>query len=166
MAAVRKLKKAGLERKWGREERWCDRTVEHTSKGDKSWTQKTGLNSRRDKMNMLSAMGWKRRFEGCGPRSRPVSTARAAPFLWFFFLILLSFATSACDQPRNQWYGHCKTEVEPCGVHMPGPKSLTEGQWQEPLVSVEPHRPTMINVGTETAFRQNHCKHFQKSKHL
>ena len=35
-----------------------------------------------------------------------------------------------------------------------------------PLVGVEPHRPPMTNVGTETAFRLDHCKHFQKSKHL
>ena len=34
------------------------------------------------------------------------------------------------------------------------------------LVAVEPHRPPMIKVGTETAFRHDHCKHFQKSKHL
>ena len=37
---------------------------------------------------------------------------------------------------------------------------------QEPLVALEPHRPPMTNVGTETAFRHDHCKHFQKSKHL
>ena len=36
---------------------------------------------------------------------------------------------------------------------------------QGPLVAVQPHRPPMINAGTETAFRHNHCKHFQKSKH-
>ena len=37
--------------------------------------------------------------------------------------------------------------------------------WQDPLVVVEPHRPPMSNEGTETAFRHNHCKHFQKRKH-
>ena len=31
---------------------------------------------------------------------------------------------------------------------------------------VEPCRPPMINVGPETAFRHDHCKHIQKSKHL
>ena len=34
------------------------------------------------------------------------------------------------------------------------------------LVAVEPRRPPMTNVGTETAFRHDHCKHFQKRKHL
>ena len=34
------------------------------------------------------------------------------------------------------------------------------------LVAVEPHRPPMTNVSTETAFRHDHCKHFEKSKHL
>ena len=37
---------------------------------------------------------------------------------------------------------------------------------QEPLVAVEPRRPPMTNVGTETAFRHDNCKHFQKSKHI
>ena len=37
---------------------------------------------------------------------------------------------------------------------------------QEPLVAVEPRRPPLTNLGTETAFRHDHCKHFQKSKHL
>ena len=32
-----------------------------------------------------------------------------------------------------------------------------------PLVGVEPHRPPMTNVGPETAFRLDHCKHFQKA---
>ena len=30
------------------------------------------------------------------------------------------------------------------------------------LVAVEPHRPPMTNVGTETAFRLDHCKNFLK----
>ena len=34
------------------------------------------------------------------------------------------------------------------------------------LVAVEPHRPPKTNMGTETAFRHNHCKHIQKRKHL
>ena len=33
---------------------------------------------------------------------------------------------------------------------------------QEPLIAVEPCRPPMTNVGTETAFRHDHCKHFEK----
>ena len=33
-------------------------------------------------------------------------------------------------------------------------------------VAVEPHRPPVINVGTETAFRKDHRKLFQKRKHL
>ena len=37
---------------------------------------------------------------------------------------------------------------------------------QEPLVAVEPRRSPVTNVGTETTFRHDHCKHFQKSKHL
>ena len=37
---------------------------------------------------------------------------------------------------------------------------------QQPLVAVEPHKPPETNVGTETAFRHDHCKHFQKSKRL
>ena len=40
------------------------------------------------------------------------------------------------------------------------------GRVTRALVAVEPHRPPMMNVGTETAFRHDHCKHFQKSKHL
>ena len=40
------------------------------------------------------------------------------------------------------------------------------GRVTRALVVVEPHTPPMINVGTETAFRHDHCKHFQKSKHL
>ena len=34
------------------------------------------------------------------------------------------------------------------------------------LVAVEPRRPPVTNVGTETAFRHLQCKHCQKSKHL
>ena len=30
------------------------------------------------------------------------------------------------------------------------------------LVAMEPHRPAVINEGTETAFRHDHCKPFQK----
>ena len=37
---------------------------------------------------------------------------------------------------------------------------------QEPLVVVELRRPPMTNVGTKTALTHDHCKHFQKSKHL
>ena len=37
---------------------------------------------------------------------------------------------------------------------------------QDPPVAVEPRRPSKTNVGTETAFRHDHCKHFQKSKRL
>ena len=37
---------------------------------------------------------------------------------------------------------------------------------QDPLVAVEPRRPPLTNVSIATAFRQDHCKHFQKSKHL
>ena len=33
---------------------------------------------------------------------------------------------------------------------------------QEPLVVVEPRTPPTTNVGIETAFRHDHCKHFQK----
>ena len=33
-----------------------------------------------------------------------------------------------------------------------------------PLVAVEPRRPPKTNVGTETPFRHDHWKHFQKSK--
>ena len=33
-------------------------------------------------------------------------------------------------------------------------------------MAVEPHRPLMTNIGTETAFRHDHCKHFKKTKHL
>ena len=33
---------------------------------------------------------------------------------------------------------------------------------QEQLVAVKPRRPPMTNLGTETAFRHDHCKHFQK----
>ena len=34
------------------------------------------------------------------------------------------------------------------------------------LVAVEPRRPPMTDVGTETAFRLDQRKHFRKSKHL
>ena len=34
------------------------------------------------------------------------------------------------------------------------------------LVAVEPRRPPKTNVSTETAFRHDHCKRFQKSKSL
>ena len=34
------------------------------------------------------------------------------------------------------------------------------------LVTVEPRRPPVTDVGTETAFRLDQCKHFRKSKHL
>ena len=35
------------------------------------------------------------------------------------------------------------------------------------LVAVEPCRPPKTNIGTETAFRHDHCKHIHwKSKHL
>ena len=34
------------------------------------------------------------------------------------------------------------------------------------LVAVEPRRPLMTDVGTNTAFRLDQRKHFQKSKHL
>ena len=37
---------------------------------------------------------------------------------------------------------------------------------EELLVALEPHGPPMTNVGTETAFRHDHCKHFQKDYHL
>ena len=37
---------------------------------------------------------------------------------------------------------------------------------QEPLVAVEPRRRPMTNVAIKTAFRHDHCKHFQKTKHL
>ena len=37
---------------------------------------------------------------------------------------------------------------------------------EPPVAAVEPHRLPMTNVGTKTAFRHGHCKHFQKSKHL
>ena len=37
---------------------------------------------------------------------------------------------------------------------------------QKPLVAVEPYRPILTNVGTETAFRDDHCKQFQTSEHL
>ena len=43
---------------------------------------------------------------------------------------------------------------------------LGQFQRQEQLVAVEPYRPPMTNVGAETAFRSDHGKHFQKSKHL
>ena len=35
-------------------------------------------------------------------------------------------------------------------------------------MAVEPHRPPMINVGTETAFRYvyDHCKHFQVKEEI
>ena len=34
--------------------------------------------------------------------------------------------------------------------------------WTRALVAVEPRRPPVTNVGTETAFRHEECKHFQK----
>ena len=34
------------------------------------------------------------------------------------------------------------------------------------MVAVEPRRPPMTDVGTETAFRLDQRKHFRKSKHL
>ena len=34
------------------------------------------------------------------------------------------------------------------------------------LVAVEPRRPPMTDLGTETAFRLDQRKHFRKSKHL
>ena len=34
------------------------------------------------------------------------------------------------------------------------------------LVTVEPRRPPLTDVGTETAFRLDQRKHFRKSKHL
>ena len=34
------------------------------------------------------------------------------------------------------------------------------------LIAVEPRRPPVTEVGTETAFRLDQRKHFQKSKHL
>ena len=37
---------------------------------------------------------------------------------------------------------------------------------QEPLIAVEPRRLPRTNESTETAFRNNHCNHIQKSKHL
>ena len=44
--------------------------------------------------------------------------------------------------------------------------TMYQQRLQEPLVAVEPHRPPMTNVGTGIAFRLDHCKHFQKSKHV
>ena len=38
--------------------------------------------------------------------------------------------------------------------------------WTRSLVAVEPRRPPMTDVGTETAFRLDQRKHFRKSKHL
>ena len=40
------------------------------------------------------------------------------------------------------------------------------GMLTRSLVAVEPRRPPMTDVGTETAFRLDQCKHFRKSKHL
>ena len=40
------------------------------------------------------------------------------------------------------------------------------GQPTRELVALEPRRPPMTNVGTETAFRLDQRQHFQKSKHL
>ena len=36
----------------------------------------------------------------------------------------------------------------------------------EPLIAVEPRGPPTTNEGTETSFRLDHCRHFQKSKLL
>ena len=37
-----------------------------------------------------------------------------------------------------------------------------KGEKQEPVIAVEPRKPPMTNKGTETAFRHDHCKHFEK----
>ena len=56
-------------------------------------------------------------------------------------------------------------------LHYPGQKkkkhheSLNQRQTRS-LVAVEPRRPPMTDVGTETAFRPDQRKHFRKSKHL
>ena len=64
------------------------------------------------------------------------------------------------DQTISSANDHCTRTV----IASAGDVWVNVG-WQDPLVAVEPHRPPMSNVGTETAFRHNHCKHFQKRKH-
>ena len=52
------------------------------------------------------------------------------------------------------------------GIHIVPSKICPLKAIQEPLVALDPRRPPRTNVGTETAFRHDHRKHFQKSKRL
>ena len=56
---------------------------------------------------------------------------------------------------------HKPTSAQPLIV-----TTMTDLHLTRELVAVAPRRPPMTDIGTETAFRLDQRKHFQKSKHL
>ena len=95
--------------------------------------------------------------------------------LWLFRQVSLLSVAMKCFSVRHRSQRLVKieysVEVPPsdlvqarCSSQMNSHTFLSAAQ--DPLIAVEPHMPPTTNEGSETSFRHDHCKHFQKIKHL